>query len=301
MKKGRIIIASILGILIIIVIVLLLLKPYVLKLGNDQPGQEENTESKTEEKVNKGTILLGINVLYDGKGIVYDENQNTITINAGGQYTISGNFINGQIIIATMEDVKLIMQGINIENPENIPLNITSNNHVTLELEKNCTNEIKGLEGISAIGMLDIQGSGSLKITSDGNGITASKITLNDGNLVVASGNAPFSTEIIINGGELWASGKGENNLVAADSTQKSIQVNFKEAWALDDEFSWQDENNNAIFTSTIAKAANLFLYSSSYLNEGNYYLFKNQEKITFNNSDTFTIQNNLNYFAENA
>ena len=109
------------------------------------------------------------------------EGKNKIT--SGGTYFFSGSVTNGKIIVDTTEEVKIILDGVSITNPDGAAIKCKEGSNVTIELkgENTLASTDKGdssndpSNAISSDGQLAFIGDGSVNITANGNPHTMSK------------------------------------------------------------------------------------------------------------------------------
>ncbi len=118
----------------------------------------------------------------------------TTTITKGGVYTITGKIEDGQLIINTNDDVKLILNNVSITNSNGPAIYIEDANCTYIELVgENTLNGTVSEEMDSVLFSKDdlyIEGDGTLKVTSNLDGISSSdNLTINSGNFILEVGD----------------------------------------------------------------------------------------------------------------
>ena len=118
----------------------------------------------------------------------------TTTINKGGVYTITGTIENGQLIINTNDDVKLILNNVSITNKNGPAIYIMDANCTYIELVgENVLNGTVNAELDTVLLSKDdlyIEGEGTLKVISNLDGISSSdNLTINSGNFIIEAGD----------------------------------------------------------------------------------------------------------------
>lgn len=175
---------------------------------------------------------------------VSDENKNLenkiITITKGGEYKITGKIEDAQIRVETVEDITLVLDNAEItcktapailinsaaddkiagEARAKIVLenkNIITGSHVAKYYDE-AGNKVKNDAAISSKVSLLIEGTGSLRVNADNEGIESKMhLTINSGTIEVFSGDDALNasedgvSHIIINGGSLYAIVQNEN------------------------------------------------------------------------------------------
>lgn len=135
----------------------------------------DSEESADESwKENQGTIALD-NMNVTGSGITVSDN--VVTITGGGDFTVTGECENGQIVVNTKEKVKLRLNGMSLTNKSGAPIYVEDADklYITLEsgTENNLTDSGEYSENIDADGCLyskdsvEIKGSGILNINAN--------------------------------------------------------------------------------------------------------------------------------------
>lgn len=304
MQKRKIIILSFLGILIIFLSILILIQPIVLK---NQKEELEETVDKIEEKqdkeykVNKGSILLGVNVLTTGDGINYNSENNTVTITKGGEYDVVGNFVDGQIVIDTTAEVKLILKGVNIKNSQDNVLKVNKESNVTLDIYSQSFNliESEGSNIIETVGSLKFIGEGNLTlINNQNNGLNTQKgIIISGGNIFIQTLKSPVIGNFTINKGNVMTLSSTKMENINDKSTQNIMQVILPENLAIGNKIILKNSQKEELINNNVMVESNVLLISGSFLENGDYYLFNNDQEISLNNEIKFTIKTRVNNF----
>ena len=176
--------------------------------------KESVTEKKDAEEVTVHEDST--DYFWDGNDIVYIEfkgssitttspeiariNGNTVTINSAGVYRLSGILTNGQVIVNTQDEDKvvLILNGTDITNTTNAPLYIEKSEKTIIYLEENTENTLTDATtytysdsnddevnaALFSKSDLTIFGKGSLRVNAN----YKDGITSKDG-LIIADGN----------------------------------------------------------------------------------------------------------------
>ncbi|MDO5084182.1 MAG: carbohydrate-binding domain-containing protein [Arachnia propionica] len=170
--------------------------------GNDQltsllaANQESHhtAEDATWDEASVVEVTLdGTTATTSGSGVEIAESD--VTITTGGTYRLTGSF-SGQITVAADgQDVQLILDGVDLDNPEGSPLVVSTADEVTVILAAGSTNTVGDATGytdtsetapssaIDSASDLTITGSGTLKVVGNHN----DAINSADG-LVIAGG-----------------------------------------------------------------------------------------------------------------
>ena len=107
--------------------------------ATSQKSAEKSTGSETKITVENGEIKTnGNGVSVEGK---------TITISAAGNYRLSGNLEDGQVVIAAGDThkVNLILDNFSISNKETAPIYVKTSGDFTLTLAENSKNSVEDL------------------------------------------------------------------------------------------------------------------------------------------------------------
>jgi len=101
---------------------------------------EEDTYTEIDEENENIIFLNGASIYYSG--INAQVNGSTITIKNAGEFYITGTLTNGQIIVdaESVDEVKLYLNGVNINCSSSAPINIKKAKKVTISLEENTEN-----------------------------------------------------------------------------------------------------------------------------------------------------------------
>ena len=116
------------------------------------------------------------------------------SITKGGVYTITGTLEDGQLLIETNDDVKLILNNVTIKNTEGPAIYVKDANCTYIELVGENTLEGKVDEELDSVLLskddLYIEGDGSLKVISNIDGISSSdNLTINSGTFIIEAGD----------------------------------------------------------------------------------------------------------------
>jgi len=210
------------------------------KDAHDDPGDEE-----VDLAAAIPVALDGDSISASGEGIRVEGS--TVTITAAGDYRLSGSLDDGQIEVnATQDDtVRLIFDGVRLNNTSTAPIHIVEADKVILYLVDGTTNTISdAAEYVYATADVDepnaavfskadlsIYGGGALTV----NGAYMDGITSKDG-LVIAGGNITVTAAddgirgkdyVVVSGGALsvTAGGDGLKSDDEEDVTRGYIQV----------------------------------------------------------------------------
>ena len=116
------------------------------------------------------------------------------SITKGGVYTITGTIEDGQLLINTNEDVKLILNNVSITNSKGPAIYIEDANCTYIELIGENTLEGTVNDELDSVLLskddLYISGDGTLKVISNLDGIASSdNLTINSGNFIIETGD----------------------------------------------------------------------------------------------------------------
>lgn len=123
-------------IILIIILLFLLIIVYYLDKRKDE-------REKEEKSLDIGTIIKGDNIPdidYTNLKTTNIELSETLTIKKGGVYILTGTINNGQIYIDTEDNVKLILNNVNIANKIGPAIMIENANQVYIELASDSVN-----------------------------------------------------------------------------------------------------------------------------------------------------------------
>ncbi len=314
MRKHKKLLLIILSILIFLVIFLLALKPVVLK-NKPEAKKEDNKPQNMdilEDKTNEGTITLGINVTYTGKGITFDDYTNTLTINIGGTYTIAGVLLNGQIVIDTPGEVTLDMQGVNITNNVDAAIKVKNVKALTLNLASNTTNELTNNSINSTISSdypLTIKGSGTLNLTNQvGNGINCTSLELWQTNLTISAFNKTIEAtkDIMVEQSWVVLMGNATINNFASKMEQNTLIFKLPRDYTPADNLALATLEGNSLNTFNPKVTINSLIISNPSLTLNNTYQLINSndtgsEKIVIAGSDSFAVTSLITTFGLNS
>ncbi len=312
MRKHKKLLLIILSILIFLVIFLLALKPVVLKnKSKDEDKNKTQTIDILENKENEGSITLGINVTYTGKGITFDDYTNTLTIKKGGSFDISGVLLNGQIVIDAPDVVTLNMQGVNITNNVDAAIKVKNVKSLKLNLTPNTTNELTNNSINSTISSnypLTISGSGDLTLTNQvGNGINCASLELLQTNLTINAFNKTIETEknIIVKQSWLILMGNAPINNFDSKMEQNALVFKLPRDYTSADNLTLATLEGNSLNTINPKVTINSLIISNPSLTLNNTYQLINSndtgsEKIVIAGADSFTITNLITTFSPN-
>ncbi len=202
-----------------------------LLLNNNQFKQEETEKDKA--------VLDESNVVSEGN-INLDKENTDVTIKPGGTYTFSGSFTHSIIIDAEDEDVKIVLNGVEITNKETATIIGLSANKITIDLADNSNNKLTDggnseYDGcIFSNAELIFEGNGTLEVNgkqNEGEGIAteAQNITFNSGTYIVTSNDDGINAggdgaTITFNGGSFYINASGDGidsnkNVIINDGT----------------------------------------------------------------------------------
>lgn len=120
----------------------------------------------------------------DGEGVSIDGN--TVTIESGGTYLISGTLTDGQIKVTApdTEDVHLILNGVTVTSSSNAPLLVEAAENVFVTLAEDTENTLTDKVGSTAT-----IGTGTDETTIDGTIFSKTDLTLNGSGSLIINGN----------------------------------------------------------------------------------------------------------------
>lgn len=139
-----------------------------------------------EEYTNECTISLGESVTIQGAGAWFENG--CLSVTEGGIYNLSGTLSDGMIYVSSDEPVKLVLNGVSVNNPNGAALfcadgqltveaangteNSFSDGEYTYERDFESKSDSEPSAAIFAKDDLEISGSGKLTVTSgENNGI----------------------------------------------------------------------------------------------------------------------------------
>ena len=159
-------------------------------LSENQESHYSQDDSDYDESSVTQITLNGSSATASGGGVTVDGS--TVTITSAGTYRLAGS-LTGQVIVnADSQDVKLILNGVELTNPSGSPMVVTAADEVTLILADGTENTISDADtsseapssAVDSASDLSIAGNGSLSVTGNNN----DAINSADG-LVIAGGN----------------------------------------------------------------------------------------------------------------
>lgn len=163
-------------------------------------------------------ITLGDTITVSGLGAT--ASGSVLTINAGGTYSISGELSNGQIIVDTTENVKLILNGVSVTNATGSALLAKNAQALNIYLADGTTNTLTdgdsyntNLAALYSNSSITIDGTGALNVTGNkADGIYSNNdITINNGTVrITADEDAINANDITVNSGYVYAAGSFE-------------------------------------------------------------------------------------------
>lgn len=180
----------------------------------------------------------------DGQGVEIDNT--VITINTSGTYVFSGEMDNGQIIVDVEDEgvVKLVLNGVNINNDNNSPIYVKKAKKIILSLQEGTENIISDGESYNLTNGEDepnaaifskedltINGKGKLIVYGNyNNGITSKDdLKIMEGSIVVKSIDDGLMGRdlVVINNGDIQvdAGGDGIKSTNDTDATKGYIAI----------------------------------------------------------------------------
>ena len=251
----------ILGI-IILTSVLTFTENLVANKFKDNPNVNDNSNQGMGADDKEDVVLDESNTLTSNT--INLSNQKTdVTITSSGTYTFSGDFSNSIIVDAEGQDVKIVLDGVNITNDKTATIIGLNANKITITLNEGTTNTLtdggnsnydgciyseaelvfegegklivngnqNDGEGIATEAMNMTFNGGTYIVTSNDDGLNAggdgATITINDGTFYInASGDGIDSNkDAIINGGTIFVIGSDVGGNAGID-TDKGYTIN---------------------------------------------------------------------------
>lgn len=163
-------------------------------LPENQESHYSQEDSDYDESSVTQITLNGSSATASGGGVTVDGS--TVTITSAGTYRLAGSLAGQVVVNADSQDVKLILDGVELTNPSGSPMVVTAADEVTLSLANGTENTISDADAyadasdaspsstIDSASDLSIAGNGSLSVTGNNN----DAINSADG-LVIAGGN----------------------------------------------------------------------------------------------------------------
>lgn len=159
------------------------------------------------------------------------------------------------------------------------------------------SSSINGRRGQNEFNKLDVNqlviNGGNIHVNAVGDGIDVNgSIYVNDGSLVVEgpendnNGALDYDGELIVNGGEILASGAaGMAQSISDNSTQYGVMINFRDSIKKDTKITIVDKANKEIINYSSSKTYSSLVVSSDKLTKGDYKVMVDGEEY-----DKFTI-----------
>ncbi len=202
--------------------------------SSDQPNEDTSTKNAASITLSGGVITV------NGTGA--EVKGSTVTITSAGTYTVAGTLSNGQIVVdaGDADDVKLILNGVNITNTSTSPIYVINADKMVIELAEAAKNVISDGSkyffvdstvdepnaAIFAKTDLTITGSGSLIVNGNFNDGIASKDDLNikGGTLTVTAADDGIrgKDSIEIKGGTVTVNARGDG--LKADNAEDASE-----------------------------------------------------------------------------
>lgn len=215
--KKKIIIASFITIVLICIITYLF-------INNDNSINNTTSDNSTiDTNINFENVTSSDIVL----------NNQSIKITKGGLYNISGNLSNGQVLIDTNDDVKLVLNNVNINNTNGPAIYISNANNTYIEIVGECsinatTTEELGAAIYSSNDLL-LLGSGSITITSNYDGIASSDdLVIQSGTYIINAGDDGIrgKDSLSIDDGKFIINSSGDGIKTTSDENKGSLIIN---------------------------------------------------------------------------
>lgn len=208
-------------VLIVCLIVVVLTSCIILVLwkGNDSNKSNQSSSSESNSTENSKTTKTETKTTdwgdYESNDITLDK---SLKITNGGVYNLTGTIADGYILIDTEDDVKLVLNNVNITNSNGPAIVILNANVVEIELADNSENYLEDGKTYSSDNVdydatiyskdnIVLSGSGSLEIKSESyKGIVSNdSLTISSGNYVIKAADDGINVNdvITINGGNL--------------------------------------------------------------------------------------------------
>ena len=160
-------------------------------------------------------------------------NDQSIKITKGGVYNISGTLSDGQILIDTLSDVKLVLNNVSINNSSGPAIYVSNADNVYIEIigensVSSTTTDSLGAAIYSSDDLL-LMGSGSIKITSNFDGIASSDdLVIEGGTYIINVDDDALrgKDSLTINDGEFSINSKGDAIKTTSDENKGSLIIN---------------------------------------------------------------------------
>lgn len=197
MKKNKKIIS--LSILLIALIGIVYLYIIIYNDKDTDNSIDNITNQTSGEDTSSGTTGTENNssnaVEYSSSNSIVLNNEKTVTISKGGNYSISGTLSNGVLIVNTTEKVNIELNNVSITNSSGPAIEVDNAKKITISLKDGTNNTLTdgGASTLNAAlfsnDTLVIEGTGSLTINgNNGHGIESDDdIIVNSGNITINS------------------------------------------------------------------------------------------------------------------
>lgn len=215
--KKKIIIAS------FITIVLICIITYIIINKDNSINNTTSDNSTIDTNINFENVTSSDIVL----------NNQSIKITKGGLYNISGTLSDGQVLIDTNDDVKLVLNNVNINNTNGPAIYISNANNTYIEIVGECsinatTTEELGAAIYSSDDLL-LLGSGSITITSNYDGIASSDdLVIQSGTYIIHAGDDGIrgKDSLSIDDGKFIINSSGDGIKTTSDENKGSLIIN---------------------------------------------------------------------------
>lgn len=193
MKKINKVISIILLLSVLAGIIFLYTKIYSEEENNNTNNISSDIDTTNNEKNGDTDVKTSD---YSTSNSIILNNEKTVTISKGGDYTISGTLSNGKLLINTTEKVNIELNNVTITNSSGPAIQVDNAKKITISLKEGTTNTLKdgGSNTLNAAlfsnDTLIIEGSGSLVIY--GNNAHAIE---SDDDIIINSGNITINAK----------------------------------------------------------------------------------------------------------
>ena len=190
-----------------------------------------------EEYTNECTISLGESVTIQGAGAWFENG--CLSVTEGGIYNLSGTLSDGMIYVSSDEPVKLVLNGVSVNNPNGAALfcadgqltieaangteNSFSDGEYTYERDFESKSDSEPSAAIFAKDDLEISGSGKLTVTSgENNGIVCKDaLSVSDCSLYVSAANNGIKGKDSVYAENASITVKSAGDCIKTDNTEK--------------------------------------------------------------------------------
>ena len=193
-------------------------------LAENQKSHYTETDSTYDEASVVDVTLSGSSATASGSGVTVDGS--TVTITAGGTYRLTGS-LEGQVVVnADSQDVKVILNGVDLTNSSGSPVVVTAADEVTLILADATANTISDASSyadtstgtpssaIDSASGLSIAGNGALTVTGNNNDAinSADGLVIAGGNIAVKAADDGIRGKdyVIVSGGTVTVDATGD-------------------------------------------------------------------------------------------